>query len=169
MSNTTPFCNRFCPHGELGVTINTANLFDPGSTTSIADLARFSEGNGSIGSNTVTDRLVLASAGDIGFDTNNRIGSRAPDVRDGGVCTTCLYAAGDISMNSNSTIRGILTGARGGIELGNDNGAIDGATAGALGPIGVGNADRATACIEGLETQMNEVRPAGIGGSNLVS
>jgi hypothetical protein len=150
--------------GTLYIVTGSVNL---GSNNIHRDVAIVAAGNISVGSNTNIDRMVLASEGSINFNTNNFIGTDDPDACLAGAYTSYLFAMGSIAMNSNSTIRGVLMGARGSISLGNNNGRIDGVTAEALGPISFGNADRATACNEGMESAVDGIRPAGMGGSNL--
>jgi hypothetical protein len=121
-------------------------------------------------SNAPIDRVVFASEGGISFNTNNWIGTQLGDAADvcaAGTYTSYLLSMGNITMNSNSTIRGVLMGARGDIALGNNNGFIDGVTAEALGRIDYGNADRSWGCPD-MEADLDTVEPAGMGGSNLI-
>jgi Flp pilus assembly protein TadG len=150
--------------GTLYVADGRVNL---GSNSLYRDIAIVAGGEIVFGSNVNIDRMVLASQQNIRFQSNNFIGTEDMDACWTGVYSGYMFAMGNITMNSNSTIRGVLMGARGRIQLGNNNGHIDGVTGEALGLIEFGNADRATACEEGLDSAVAGIRPAGMGGSNL--
>lgn len=153
--------------GTLYVVNNNVRL---GSNRTLTDVAIVAGGTIELISGTIIDRVVFASEGGISFNSNNWIGTQLGDAADicaAGTYSSYMFSMGNITMNSNSTIRGVLMGARGDIRLGNNNGFIDGVTAEALGRIEYGNANRSWGC-PSMNSDLDTVQPAGVGGSNLI-
>lgn len=153
--------------GTLYVVRGNARL---GSNRTLTDVAIVATGTIEVTSNTFIDRVVFASEGGISFNSNNWIGTQLGDAADicaAGTYSSYMFSMGNISMNSASTLRGVLMGARGHITLGNNNGFIDGVTAEALGVIEYGNANRSWGC-PSMNSDLDTVQPAGVGGSNLI-
>lgn len=153
--------------GTLYVVRGNARL---GSNRTLTDVAIVAAGTIEVISNTYMDRVVFASEGGISFNSNNWIGTQLGDAEDicaAGTYSSYMLSMGNITMNSASTLRGVLMGAQGDIMLGNNNGFIDGVTAEALGRIEYGNANRSWGCPT-MNADLDTVQPAGMGGSNLI-
>lgn len=118
------------------------------------DVAIIANGDIDIHSQVTLRNVVLVSDQEISTNSNVEIGGTADDYCLRDTYSAYLLAQGDISFNSNNTLRGIFMASQGDIVMNSNNVSTEGLYAEALGDITYNSAATKRGCLSAYDNEM---------------